>query len=47
MLKYFRQNYFRASYFAANVGGIPQADAETASRRFISNVGTLMGMGGM
>ena len=46
MLRYFRQRYFRAVYFTPLGGGADQASALMANRRFMVNMGTLMGMGG-
>lgn len=48
MLRYFGQRYFKAVYFTP-IGGGPadQAAALLANRRFMVNMGTLMGMGGM
>jgi hypothetical protein len=47
MLRYFGPRYFRAYYFTPNGGGAEQASAILANRRFMSNMGSMMGMGGM
>ena len=48
MLRYFGQRYFHARYFyPVNGGPEEQGVALLANRRFMVNMGTLMGMGGM
>lgn len=47
MLRYFGQRYFRPVYFTVNGGGAEQAAALLANRRFMVNMGSMMGMGGM
>jgi|GEM_PF-5345764 len=48
MLAYFGQRYFNAAYFYT-VSGTPeeQGAALLANRRFMVNMGSMMGMGGM
>lgn len=49
MLAYFGMRYFRAAHFVS-ISGITseqQATAILANRRFMVNMGSMMGMGGM